>query len=446
MSVSKERYDHHRERNSRGRMTTVGMTATDDWSDITILCNVVDNYGDIGFVYRLARSLSQEAPQVRLRLVINGLVSFSELAPGIDNKAARQTLGDWLVLDWNNDSVCTEEFTAHPPKVILQCFQCERPQWLDDILFASDAVTSDADRTTHILNIEYLTAEGYADEFHLLKSATRSSNVKKINFMPGFTEKTAGLVLDKPFLTYLSNREEAIKALQGSVLKYSLEALQNKNTFNVLVFSYYRDFQAVVKALKKYQQERQKQNPDFNIWVHIAGRYSYLDFKKAWVDEGEPFSISKMRFIPQTAWDAFMSLMDFSFIRGEDSLSRACLVGVPFIWHAYPQTEEYQLVKVDALLDRMKPFFCAEDFTALQRMWIFYNEGRLTLNGVEAADVLNKTGCSAMKNPDEIEFESLFTLLSHYDEIRRNFTEFARSLRTRDLTQNLITYLRQLHF
>src|SRR5574344_126537 len=132
-------------------MTTVGMTTTDDWSDITILCNVVDNYGDIGFVYRLARSLSQEAPQVRLRLVINGLVSFSELAPGIDNKAARQTLGDWLVLDWNNDSVCTEEFTAHPPKVILQCFQCERPHCHDAILFEIDALTLHAAITIYIL-------------------------------------------------------------------------------------------------------------------------------------------------------------------------------------------------------------------------------------------------------------------------------------------------------
>ena len=31
-----------------------------------ILCKVVDNYGDIGFVYRLSRSLSEKYPEVEI--------------------------------------------------------------------------------------------------------------------------------------------------------------------------------------------------------------------------------------------------------------------------------------------------------------------------------------------------------------------------------------------
>ena len=65
--------------------------------------------------------------------------------------------------------------------------------------------------------------------------------------------------------------------------------------------------------------------------------------------------------------------MDFLFVRGEDSLARACLSGIPFVWQAYVQDENYQLVKVNALLERMKPFFDADSFQRLSSLWLSYN-------------------------------------------------------------------------
>ena len=44
-------------------------------SDITILCKVVDNFGDIGFVYRLAKNLRKINPHYKIRLVVNDLHS-----------------------------------------------------------------------------------------------------------------------------------------------------------------------------------------------------------------------------------------------------------------------------------------------------------------------------------------------------------------------------------
>ena len=54
-------------------------------SDITILCRVVDNFGDVGFAYRLARALknlqkNHFKEKTNLRLVIDDLHSFSLLA------------------------------------------------------------------------------------------------------------------------------------------------------------------------------------------------------------------------------------------------------------------------------------------------------------------------------------------------------------------------------
>ena len=76
----------------------------------------------------------------------------------------------------------------------MECFQCGRPEWLEELLFSQQF-----NLNVQIVNVEYLTAESWADDFHLLKSGTRSAKIKKINFMPGFTKKTGGLILVKKF-------------------------------------------------------------------------------------------------------------------------------------------------------------------------------------------------------------------------------------------------------
>ena len=51
--------------------------------DVTILCKVVDNFGDIGVVFRLSRALS-DFPNISLRIITDNLRAFSLLSPGIN--------------------------------------------------------------------------------------------------------------------------------------------------------------------------------------------------------------------------------------------------------------------------------------------------------------------------------------------------------------------------
>ena len=44
--------------------------------NITILCKVVDNFGDIGVCYRLAKRLKQLEPSNTISLVVAGLDSY----------------------------------------------------------------------------------------------------------------------------------------------------------------------------------------------------------------------------------------------------------------------------------------------------------------------------------------------------------------------------------
>ena len=196
-------------------------------ADLTILCKVVDNFGDIGFVYRLAKNLVQLNPQREIRIAVDNLAAFYKIESRVDPALAEQVLevacadslqaqegadkagnegkpktaaeikseskpktrGRLRIFDATNAAVCAREWTKKPARVILECFQCGRPDWLEALLF--DGVTR-----ALIINIDYLTAEDYAEEFHRLKSGTRSPLVRKVNFMPGFTAKTGGLILD----------------------------------------------------------------------------------------------------------------------------------------------------------------------------------------------------------------------------------------------------------
>jgi hypothetical protein len=116
--------------------------------------------------------------------------------------------------------------------------------------------------------------------------------------------------------------------------------------------------------------------------------------------------------------------MDALFIRGEDSLSRACLSGIPFVWQAYPQEDDYQLVKVEALLHRIKDFFPRDDFAIVENAWTLYN-------------VSGTVFCDTEK--------ALFAFLEASCRIKKYFAAFASALIANgDFARRLLDYLR--HF
>ncbi|MBR6216379.1 MAG: elongation factor P maturation arginine rhamnosyltransferase EarP, partial [Spirochaetaceae bacterium] len=88
--------------------------------DLTVLCKVVDNYGDIGFVFRLCRSLSEISNNIKLRLVVSNLESFAAMADGINPVLPFQTFRGWQVFDWNNAEICKEAFSGNPPVFLLE--------------------------------------------------------------------------------------------------------------------------------------------------------------------------------------------------------------------------------------------------------------------------------------------------------------------------------------
>lgn len=389
--------------------------------EITVLCKVVDNFGDIGVVFRLCRALSELKKNLEIRLVVSNLDSFAKISKGIDSTKTFQEFRGWKVFDWNDNALCKKEFSKNPPEFILECFQCGRPEWLEELLFSPQF-----NLNVQIVNVEYLTAESWADDFHLLKSGTRSAKIKKINFMPGFTKKTGGLILDKNFMRCLSEKKFALNLVKQNLYKKILSE-DFSDSFKILIFSYPKNFDFLASAIKEFSFLKK-------IIVFVASGAgadsAKISLKKFKVD------FVCLPFMPQKVWDAFLSLMDFSFVRGEDSFSRCCLLGNPFIWNIYPQEDEFHIVKLDAFLQRIK-------IPQIEKFSFLYNRNFKASCCPEALEILEEK-----KLPSELEKinsemkTEILSLLKNSEKLKLEFKKFSNEiLKNGNLAENLLSFL-----
>lgn len=365
---------------------------------ITVLCKVVDNFGDIGVVWRLCCQLSNQIKKEnftsKINLIVDDLASFNKICNSVDSNKSFQIVENINIFNWNDEKLCYDEFSKNDGEnlsVILEVFQCGRPSWMEKILFEEKL-----NRTVQIIMIDYLTAEKYAEDFHCLQSLTRSSKVQKVNFMPGFTNKTGGLIIDSEWEHFCDY----------------------KNNKTLLCFTYDRNWDALAKACKK---------SNYIEKVLIAPGKGFESLKKSFYSnfiKDSNLKIEELSFMNQNEWDKMLKNCGVLFIRGEESMSRACLSGIPFVWHAYPQSDEYQLIKVRALLERMSVHFKCEDFRIIEKVWILIN--------------------SAESEVEQEEFEkAILDFFDNAEKLVYGFREFALDLRKNgDLCSNLMTFIK----
>ena len=371
---------------------------------ITVLCKVVDNFGDIGVAWRLCRRLAKIQSKYKICLVVDDLEAFAKIESSVIASAAKQSINidDIEIFPWKDDALCHEVFSQNDGErlsIILELFQCGRPDWMERILFEEKL-----NRTVQIIMIDYLTAEKYAEDFHCLQSLTRSAKVQKVNFMPGFTQNTGGLVIDDQW------KELPVWNKDGPVL----------------IFTYEGDWRSLLEGwlsttvVPVVECPKGVSKPHSTPRILVAQGRGKKSFMTAVENSGVGAFVEELPYLNQSEWDRIMKSCSALVIRGEESMSRACLSGIPFIWHAYPQSDEYQLVKVKALLERMKPHFDQENFEIIEKAWI-------TINSPERRS-----------NPYSDFFTAVLRLVP-------GFQDFALSLRKNgDLAYNLMTYIEKL--
>ena len=290
-----------------------------------IFCQIVDNYGDAGVCWRLARSLSSLHGQ-DVRIFCDDLPTLNLLASGVDPKVKdRIELLPWEA-SYNN--------ARHPvnaPHVVVEAFGCELPErYLAGLFIATEKPI--------ILNLEYLSAEPWITEFHG-KASPQSHGIPKYFFFPGFQDEVGGLLLDPIPTTGVLSAKDIPSSLQEAWSKL------RPDTKRISIFCY------PGAPLQKWLEDLGTLNENFDI-VLTHGIAELLN-----LNAGKPISLPSniqlisIPFVSQDEYDWVLAQCDFNIVRGEDSFVRAQLAGKPFIWHIYPQDDRAHEIKLAAFLD-----------------------------------------------------------------------------------------------
>lgn len=286
-----------------------------------IYCRVIDNYGDIGVCWRLARQLRQALPQVRLW--VDDLHSFAHINPEIQADLAEQSSQGIEVMHWH-------EHRHFPPplNILIEAFACELPE----------SLKQDITDQTVWLNLEYLSAEDWVPSFHLGPSP-QSGGQNKYFFFPGFTPETGGLLREKNLITQRdalqNNPEERINFLRQLGVAEDIVAQKAQGKV-VFLFCYPN---APVQTLIDVLQEH---NSLLLIPSSVARHFTFT--------ASSALAIHVLPPVSQTDFDRVLWACDLNIVRGEDSLVRAIWAAKPMIWQPYYQEDNWHLEKLSAWL------------------------------------------------------------------------------------------------
>ena len=300
---------------------------------IDIFCQVIDNYGDVGVAYRLAREFKRVYPNKKLRFVINKTEELNLIRKSEDIE---------IILYKDISKI------ENSADLIIESFGCEIPKkYMDKALKNSKL----------IINLEYFSAEKWVDDFHLQESFL-GGNLKKYFFIPGLSKKSGGILLDNEFLERKKQVEEN--------REYYLEKFKIKEKYDLIgsVFSYEKNFDSLIKELKKL---------DKKVLLLILSEKTQKNFIKYFDNSNNYDKIKavKLPFFTYDKYEELLSLCDFNLVRGEDSFVRALLLGKPFLWHIYPQEENIHIQKLNSFLEK----YCPNN-KELKETFIDYNVNR----------------------------------------------------------------------
>lgn len=324
-----------------------------------IFCTVIDNYGDIGVTWRLARQLQQEH-QRHVRLWIDDLTSFQRLCPSLDPSLTVQMIDQILICRW--DPHFPTDF--HPREVIIEAFACELPTAVQDTM-------RHMDKPPIWLNLEYLTAEDWIDGCHGLPS--QQQGLTKFFFFPGFSKKSGGLLCESTLFEQRQQWQQNPTQREWFCQQRGLLPPRPQELF-ISLFSY--ENAALPALISQWQQSKTPirclvpQGRSLNSLQSI-----FQDMPRnagaRWQQDALILEILPMT--NQQGYDELLWSCDFNIVRGEDSFLRAQWAARPFLWHIYPQEENAHLEKLAAFLTLYTAQYPAELADSVKSLFFAFN-------------------------------------------------------------------------
>lgn len=320
-----------------------------------IFCNVVDNYGDIGVAWRLARALARRQGD-GVRLWVDDLAAFHRIWPAVVPDRPAQHCEGVAIHTWP----AAFPTPVEPAQAVIEAFGCALPE---SYLLAMAARPS----APVWINLEYLSAEAWVATHHGLPSPHPSQPLTRYFFFPGYTPDTGGLLIEDDYASRRAAfdadafwRGLGLDARQPDELRVSLFAYENPA------------LPALLDAWAAGREPLICLVPEGRVLPQLA---AWLGTKN--LSPGDAFVRGALRlqvlpFSDQDAYDHLLWACDLNFVRGEDSCVRAQWAAQPMVWQAYPQAEGAHWNKLDALLGlyaRAAPAGVAGAIEGLWRCW-----------------------------------------------------------------------------
>lgn len=308
---------------------------------LAIFCKVVDNYGDIGICWRLARQLRQEHG-IAVTLWVDNLQSFQRICPDVAINTEDQQLAGVRVRHWHNQE---DVFSAGDvADIVIEFFACDIPP-------GYIAAMAECDPRPVWLNLEGLSAEEWVEGCHTLPSPHPRLPLTKYFFFPGFTNKTGGLLHEASLEQDRQQFQSDQTAMSAFLAQFGVTPTEMTSS-KVSLFCYPH---APVPALLE-----QWQHGDTAITclvpegVAVEAIQSFLgtEAKAGAARTRGALTVRVLPFVAQPDYDRLLWACDLNFVRGEDSFVRAQWAGRPFVWHIYPQDENLHHKKLHAFLQR----------------------------------------------------------------------------------------------
>lgn len=308
--------------------------------NIDLFCDVIDNFGDAGVCWRLARLLTKEKGH-RVQLFINRPETLQALAPNLNSSNLPQTLGNIVVMHWNECLKCT------PGDVVIETFGLPAARRIRKENRGKKP-SSAMDQSGIPLG------RRLGGRMPLPAFASSVSSRAEVLLLPGRHEKTGGIMIEKDLL-----------AAQNAFEQHRSEFLQNlglqQSVFTVFVFCYPE------APLEHFYEALSKDAREVNVLIPksaAAGKW----LKLCEDNLSETIHTRVLPMVPQENFDQLLWCADSLIIRGEDSFVRAQLAAKPFIWNIYPQTESTHIKKLKAFASRL-----TSSYGELQPLWLEMN-------------------------------------------------------------------------
>ncbi len=317
-----------------------------------LYCTIVDNFGDIGVCWRLARQLAAEYGHT-VHLWVDDWPATRRMILDLPEIPTECWVEEVCIHAWaqtSSEADCTGD-------VLIEGFGCTLP----DVVLAQ--LAGRVIKPVWI-NLEYFSAEPWVPGFHAQSGYDPAVGTRRWFFFPGVHAHSGGLLRERDLIAQRDAWQHG-DLLPNLLEAFGLPTQAAGSALTVLCFGYaHAPYAAWLAALC--------QRADQPVSVWLCGAYTQAAVLPLAASLCRQVNVHALPFVPQPDFDHLLWSADVLFVRGEDSLIRALWAGKPFVWQIYPQSEQAHHVKLQAWLDFYTqgfPVALRTAYTALHEAW-----------------------------------------------------------------------------